>query len=49
MVTWVIEAGLILAGFLKGIVPTINCEDVAVVTPDVELKVGVVLVPEPSG
>ena len=37
------EAGFILEGFLKGIVPTINCEDVAVVTSsstvvDVELS-----------
>jgi len=43
LVTWVMEAGLILEGFLRGIVPTINCEDVAVVTSsssaiDVELS-----------
>jgi len=36
------EAGLILEGFLIEIVPTINCEDVAIVTSstvvDVELS-----------
>lgn len=35
-------------GFLNGIVPTINCEEVAVVTPGDGLEVAVALVVEPS-
>lgn len=35
-------------GFLKGIVPTINCEDDAVVTSGEEIEVGATLVLEPS-
>ena len=42
------EAGLMLEGFLRGIVPTINCEDVAVVTSGDEFEVGVAVVLEPS-
>lgn len=37
------EAGLMFEGFLKGIVPTMNCEELAV-TSAAALEVGVVLV-----